>query len=64
MITARSFLAGDIVPRPQLLIWTATALASGLAAMLLTILSNDTVKTWDPVDRKYMQVWDLFDEHT
>jgi hypothetical protein len=51
MIIARSFLTSDIVPRPQLLIWTATALASGLAAMLLTILSNDTGKTWDPVAR-------------
>jgi hypothetical protein len=26
---------------------TATALASGLAAVLLAILSNDTGKTWD-----------------
>jgi hypothetical protein len=63
---------------------TATALASGLAAMLLTILSNDTSKTWDPVarhgrhekinnilsavrnavDKKYVQVWDLFEEYT
>jgi len=51
MITARSFLTGDIVPRSQLLIWTTTALASGLAVR-------------NSVDRKYMQVWDLFDEYT
>ena len=61
---------------------TATALASGLAALLLTILGTDTSKTWDPVehhgrhekiknilsgikgDKKYVQVWDLFDEYT
>jgi hypothetical protein len=51
MIIARPFLTGAIVPRSQLLIWTATALASRLAAMLLTILSNDTGKRWDPVAR-------------
>ena len=30
---------------------TATALVSGLAAVLMTILSNDTGKTWDPIAR-------------
>jgi hypothetical protein len=63
---------------------TATALVSGLAAMLMTILSSDTGMAWHPAarhgrheqinkirnaarntaDRKYAQVWDLFDEYT
>jgi hypothetical protein len=61
---------------------TATALASGLAALLLMILANDTTKKWDPAathgrhekinnilngirgDKKYVQVWELFDEFT
>jgi hypothetical protein len=63
---------------------TATGLVSGLAAMLMTILSSDTGMAWHPAarhgrheqinnihnaarntaDRKYAQVWDLFDEYT
>jgi hypothetical protein len=59
---------------------TATALASGLAALLLTILATDTSNTWNPKhgrhdkinniltsiqgDKKYVQIWDLFDEYT
>lgn len=63
---------------------TATALVSGLAAMLMAILSSDAGKAWHPAarhgrheqinnirnaarntaDRKYAQVWDLFDEYT
>jgi len=59
---------------------SATALASGLAGLLLCILSTDTKKEWDPQkserrhekinnilgsvrgDKKYVQVWDLFDQ--
>ncbi|ORY72160.1 peptidase S8/S53 domain-containing protein [Pseudomassariella vexata] len=58
---------------------TATACASGLAGLLLTILAGDGTKSWSEEGRhekikkimasvagntKYVQVWDLFDEYT
>lgn len=58
---------------------TATALASGLAGLLLTILSTDTSNTWDSKvgvhekiknilnnvkgDTNYVQIWDLFRDY-